>query len=167
MYRIGVLIKKFNISRTTLLYYDSINLLNPSTRTEKNYRLYSNEDVKKLELILIYKEMGVNLKDIRMLLDNKKDKKKILEDVLIRLDSDINLIQNKRIKMLKTLKNIKSSQSSKVSVFADVIKSLGIEHTDFHVIFEKKDIKEHREFLRFLGLSEDEIKKILKNLKIF
>ncbi len=40
MITIGRLARRFGLSRSTLLYYDSIGLLSPSTRSAKDYRLY-------------------------------------------------------------------------------------------------------------------------------
>ena len=51
MYTIGKLAKKFDLSRSTLLYYDSIGLLKPSSRTESEYRQYSEDDAARLEQI--------------------------------------------------------------------------------------------------------------------
>ena len=41
MLTIGKLARKFDLSRSTLLYYDRIGLLKPSGRTRANYRVYT------------------------------------------------------------------------------------------------------------------------------
>ena len=43
--------KLTGISVRTLQYYDEINLLNPSQLTSSGYRLYDDEDLKKLQQI--------------------------------------------------------------------------------------------------------------------
>lgn len=53
----------------TLHYYDEIGLLHPSTVTESNYRLYSAEDLLRLEQILFYKNLGFSLKEVKELLE--------------------------------------------------------------------------------------------------
>ena len=70
MYTIGRLAKKFKLSRSTLLYYDSIGLLKPSSRSQGEYRLYSEQDAKRLELICTYRQAGLALKDIGRVLDS-------------------------------------------------------------------------------------------------
>jgi hypothetical protein len=45
MLTIGRLAERFGLSRSTLLYYDSIELLSPSARSDANYRLYSLESL--------------------------------------------------------------------------------------------------------------------------
>ena len=59
MLTIGRLARRFSLSRSTLLYYDSIGLLRPSGRSPANYRLYTERDRRRLELICRYREAGV------------------------------------------------------------------------------------------------------------
>lgn len=56
--------KLTGISVRTLQYYDEINLLNPSQLTSSGYRLYDDEDLKKLQQILFFKELDFKLKEI-------------------------------------------------------------------------------------------------------
>lgn len=73
MYSIGQLVKRFNLSRSTLQYYDSIGLLGASARTGANYRRYSEDDVKRLEQICIYREAGLSLEDIKKILNSPEN----------------------------------------------------------------------------------------------
>ena len=41
---VGRLARAFGLSRSTLLYYDSIGLLRPTGRSPANYRLYTRAD---------------------------------------------------------------------------------------------------------------------------
>ena len=70
MYTIGKLGRKFDLSRTTLLYYDSIGLLKPCSRTESRYRQYSDDDAKRLEQICRYRQAGLSLDEIKRVLDS-------------------------------------------------------------------------------------------------
>lgn len=71
---VRALAKKFGLSRSTLLYYDRIGLLTPSTRSEAGYRLYSPTDVARLEGIVLYRDAGLPLEAIRPLLDAPADR---------------------------------------------------------------------------------------------
>lgn len=70
MYSIGKLCKEYNLSRSTLLYYDSIGILKASERTKSNYRIYSEEDKERLGQICLYREAGVSLEEIKELLNS-------------------------------------------------------------------------------------------------
>jgi len=52
----------------TLHHYDQIGLLVPK-RSDNGYRSYDHEDVKRLQQILLYRSMGLELAEIRQLID--------------------------------------------------------------------------------------------------
>jgi DNA-binding transcriptional MerR regulator len=49
----------------TLHHYDEIGLLSPSARSEAGYRLYDPDDLERLHQILLFRELGFTLADIR------------------------------------------------------------------------------------------------------
>lgn len=57
------------VSVRTLHYYDSIGLLRPAGTTESGYRLYGENELKKLQQILFFRELGFPLADIRKILE--------------------------------------------------------------------------------------------------
>ena len=50
MYKIGEFSKITNLTVKALHYYDEQDILKPSSKNEANYRLYSDEDVKRARL---------------------------------------------------------------------------------------------------------------------
>ena len=48
--------------------YDEISLLEPAKADKTKYRLYSENDLEKLQQILFYREVGFSLKEIKALL---------------------------------------------------------------------------------------------------
>ena len=56
--------RKTGVSIRTLHYYDEIGLLRPSEVTAAGYRLYDEEDLKRLQSILIYRELQFPLRAI-------------------------------------------------------------------------------------------------------
>ncbi|WP_456384336.1 heat shock protein transcriptional repressor HspR [Persephonella sp.] len=68
LYMIGAVSRMFNIHPQTLRLYEREGLLTPS-RTEGRTRLYSQEDIEKLEFILfLTRELGVNLAGVDAIL---------------------------------------------------------------------------------------------------
>ena len=57
------------VSPRTLHYYDQIGLLYPSAYEDNGYRQYQEAEVYRLQQILFYKELGLELKDIKAILD--------------------------------------------------------------------------------------------------
>lgn len=67
--------KLVGVSRRTLQYYDDEGMLLVE-RTENNYRLYDEKALEKIWRVMLYKEMGFKLKEIKQLLllsDNKQE----------------------------------------------------------------------------------------------
>jgi DNA-binding transcriptional MerR regulator len=58
------------VSVRTLHHYDAIGLLVPRIRTDAGYRLYTEADLLRLQQILIGRELGLSLEEIRRSLDD-------------------------------------------------------------------------------------------------
>lgn len=76
--KINEVSKLSGLSVRTLHYYDEINLLKPS-KLENGYRIYTVENLNKLQQILFYKEMNFKLNDIAKLLNSGDSRLEILE----------------------------------------------------------------------------------------
>ncbi|WP_346294160.1 MerR family transcriptional regulator [Sphaerothrix gracilis] len=63
--KIGELAKQTGLSVRTLHYYDEIGLLVPSHRTEADHRLYSDQDIIRLQQILSLRQLGLSLSEIQ------------------------------------------------------------------------------------------------------
>lgn len=64
-YTIQKLAHLAGISTRTLRYYDQIGLLSPARTNEAGYRIYGTKEVDVLQQILFYKEMGLELTQIK------------------------------------------------------------------------------------------------------
>jgi len=68
-YMISVVAQKYNIHPQTLRLYEREGLLKPS-RTDGNTRLYSEDDLERLETILsLTRDLGVNLAGVEIILN--------------------------------------------------------------------------------------------------
>lgn len=70
MRKIHEVCKSIGVSKRTLQYYDEIGLLSPSEYTESGYRLYDDETIEKLWKILLLREMGYPLREIKSIMDD-------------------------------------------------------------------------------------------------
>lgn len=57
------------VSVRTLHHYDAIGLLKPTAVTEAGYRLYDDAALKRMQSILLFRELQFPLKDIKRILD--------------------------------------------------------------------------------------------------
>src|SRR5262245_190838 len=71
-YMISVVAETYDIHPQTLRLYEREGLLKPS-RSEGNTRLYTQEDIERLELILnLTRELGVNLAGVEVVLNMRR-----------------------------------------------------------------------------------------------
>ena len=87
-----------------LHHYDAIGLLRPARVTEAGYRLYDEAAVDRLYRILIYKELGFSLEQIRVLLDSPdRERNDLLARQIGLMEEKIGKLQN-RITLAKGMK---------------------------------------------------------------
>ena len=167
MYRIGQIAKKFSVSRSTLLYYDSIGLLSPSGRSRSNYRLYSESDVIKMVKISQFRETGMSLSSIAHILE--KDSSKIraaLEDRLFTINKDIQKLRHQQKVIIQALKSKHLTRHTRIITkerWVSLLKAAGLSEFDmdkWHIEFEKISPEAHQDFLESLGIDKEEIQTI-------
>lgn len=64
-YSINMLAKLAGVSTRTLRYYDQIGLLSPKRVSSNGYRVYGQQEIDLLQQILFYRELGVQLDEIK------------------------------------------------------------------------------------------------------
>lgn len=75
MYKVSEAAALSGVTVRTLHHYDAIGLLQPSTRSDADYRLYSNDDIETLRGIRRYQTLGFPLDEIRELLGASRDER--------------------------------------------------------------------------------------------
>lgn len=63
-FRVGEIAKKCNINKETIRYYERLGLIPEPDRTEKGYRMYSQQTVDRLNFIKRMQELGFTLNEI-------------------------------------------------------------------------------------------------------
>ena len=80
-YMISAVAQKYGIHPQTLRLYEREGLLKPS-RTEGNTRLYSDEDLTRLETILsLTRDLGVNLAGVEIILNMRENIEQMQQEV--------------------------------------------------------------------------------------
>src|SRR5688572_1549525 len=71
-YRVADVARQSGVSIRALHHYDAIGLLVPTGRTEAGYRLYTDADLLRLQQILIGRELGFSLDEIKRSLNDPR-----------------------------------------------------------------------------------------------
>ena len=166
MLTVSKLARRCGLSRSTLLYYESIGLLRPAARTPANYRRYGPADLRRLEQICVYRDAGLKLEDIRSILDRRNSgAASVLKRRLIELNAEIERLRGHQRAILKLLKNSGVGRIKVITKekWVSIMKASGFSEADmhrWHAEFERSAPEEHQEFLEFLRVSGEEIHSI-------
>ncbi|MCI7107533.1 MAG: MerR family transcriptional regulator [Agathobacter sp.] len=111
-----IFLKNFS-SICTLHYYDQIGLLHPPVTTEAGYRMYDNTSLKRLQSIMLFKELEFPLKDIKRIIDSPAfDQQEALEQ---------------QIQLL----TMKKEHIENLIIFAKGMKTIGVNTMDLMGLF--------------------------------
>ena len=112
--------KLTGVSVRTLHHYDTIDLLKPAAVTDAGYRLYDDAALEKLYMILVFRELGLSLKQIA--------------DILHAPDFDRNRCLEKQIKLMQ--ERVQKLQDR--ITLANGILTLGVKYMSFEGFDPKK-----------------------------
>jgi MerR family transcriptional regulator, thiopeptide resistance regulator len=168
MATISFLVKASGLSRSTLLYYNRLGLLNPSGRSPSGYRLYEASEVKRLEQICMYRQIGIPLEEIKKLLEKpgKTASVQILCRRLENLDREIADLRRQQYTIVELLRQKQLQKGVKMlnkERWVEIMQAAGLSDQDmhgWHIQFEKMEPQAHQEFLESLGIESSEIEKI-------
>ena len=97
---VGAVATLTGVSVRTLHHYDHIGLVVPSVRTPAGYRGYTDGDIERLHLVLVYRSVGLPLDEIRALLDDAD------ADVLAHLQRQHTLLLEQADRLEHTIKAV-------------------------------------------------------------
>jgi DNA-binding transcriptional MerR regulator len=163
MYRITQLARQFGLSRSTLLYYDRVGLLNSSGRSEAGYRVYSTADKERLALICSYRQSGLGIDDIRHLLASAAEgSETVIRQRLQAIGAEIRQLQAQQqllAGMLTLPTGGELPQTVDKQTWIEMLQAAGMdEHAmcQWHSEFERRSPHAHHAFLLSLGVCEQE-----------
>ena len=97
---VGAVAALTGVSVRTLHHYDHIGLVVPSVRTPAGYRGYTDADIERLHMVLVYRSVGLQLEEIRALLDDAH------ADVLEHLQRQHRLLLEQADRLQHTIKAV-------------------------------------------------------------
>ena len=110
-YTTGELAKLCNVSVRTVQYYDTRNILKPSALSEGGRRLYSEDDVRRMEIICFLRDAGISLSSIEELISGEEPEKvisilieqqeKVLAEELEERQTKLELLTQMKIELKK------------------------------------------------------------------
>ena len=166
MMTVGQLARKAGLSRTALLYYHRIGLLSPTARSPAGYRLYDGDSLERLKRIMIYRQAGLGVGEIKQLLDMPEtDSSLAFKRRVAEIDREVAELRAKQRLLIRLLRE------SGAAAFPDMDKETWVEilrrsgmrpdqMDRWYAEFEEHQPRTHRAFLLWLGIPEDEVARI-------
>jgi len=167
MWTVTQLARRCGLSRSTLLYYESIGLLKPASRSEGNYRRYGEQDLQRLEQICLYRDAGLKLADIRSIVTRTGGSAEaILQHRLVELHAEIEKLRDHQRAILRLMQNKNAFRKGQIMTkekWVAIMKATGFSEADmhrWHTEFEKSAPDDHQQFLEFLHIPREEVSSI-------
>lgn len=164
---VGRLARRFGLARSTLLYYDRIGLLSPTSRSRAGYRLYAESDVARLAAICRYREAGLGLDAIAELLEGARGRApELLEARLQQLNDEIARLREQQrivVRLLADRRHLRGARALDKEAWVALLRAAGLDDAGmrrWHTEFERSTPEAHQDFLESLGLPGREIARI-------
>lgn len=116
--------KLTGVSVRSLHHYDAIGLLKPAKVTDAGYRLYGEEELKRLQNILMFRELQFPLKQIKAILDSA--------------EFDSNEALRQQIELLE----LQLKHTQELILFARRLQQKGVNEMSFEA-FDKKEMTQY------------------------
>ncbi|MGP0630361.1 MerR family transcriptional regulator [Nitrospina sp. 32_T5] len=97
------LAKMVGVNKETLRYYETRNLIDPPLRSRSGYRLYSNEDARRILFIKNAQKLGFSLDEIHEILNLQATRKNPRQNAVEKAQTKRKII-DKRIEKLNHLR---------------------------------------------------------------
>jgi len=168
MLSVSRIAKQFGLSRTAILYYESMGLLKAAHRSAAGYRLYGEKEVATLRQICLYRSVGLSVRDVRQLLTSSDGAAAaVLNRRLVELDAEIGELRRHQQAIVRLLSAKKSLLRRTKDMTKDkwvaIMKAAGFTEDDmrrWHREFERAAPDDHQEFLNYLHIAPEEVRSI-------
>ncbi len=162
MLTVSKLARLCGLSRTTVLYYESIGLLTPARRGSGRYRVYSETDLARLRDICTWRNAGLKLDDIlAILIRPESGVSEVLKRRLMELEAEIETRRKQQKSILLLLREKETFMTKEK--WTSIMSAAGLSDEDmrrWHSAFESAAPEDHREFLEYLHIPGSEIDRI-------
>ena len=160
--KIGELAKQTGLSIRTLHYYDEIGLLSPSHRTDVGHRLYSDQDIIRLQQILSLRQLGFSLSEIHECLESPDYAlPQVIDLHCVRIREQMALSRTLLKRLSAIANDLRTTQSVAVSNLIEAMETITMSEQYFtpeqQTVLEARFQESESEWQEMLGLTRSEM----------
>ncbi|MBB3129283.1 DNA-binding transcriptional MerR regulator [Paenibacillus rhizosphaerae] len=127
IWRVGEIAQLTGLTVRTLHHYDEIGLLHPAHTSEKGHRLYVEDDLQRLHHIILLKQLGFSLEEVkRLMTDPAFNPLHLLEHQLARINEHIQMQLDLRDRLNDIYSLMHRGQPVDPSRFMEVVQMINI-----------------------------------------
>lgn len=112
---------KLNISRANIRFYEKEGLLEPK-RNNNEYRNYSEEDIKRLEQILLFRKCNISIENIRLIFNGRKNIDEVFKEQISLIENELKELEGAKI-ICKKLTTVTSIDNLDANKYINLIKT--------------------------------------------
>jgi DNA-binding transcriptional MerR regulator len=143
--KIGDVARRTGVSARTLRFYEERGLLTPSARSDAGYRLYDDDDLRRLMRIVALRQLGLGLDEVAAVLDEPAtDPRATLRAHLARLEQQSAEIELLRTRVSRALAHFDATDTTPTENVIDAIEVM----MEMHSHFTKDELARLRELHR-------------------
>lgn len=89
--------KKLNISRANIRFYEKEGLLKPKRNNDNEYRDYSDDDINRLEKILLFRKCNVSIENIRLIFNGEKSIDDVFKEQVLVIENEVKQLEGAKV----------------------------------------------------------------------
>jgi len=165
-WKIGELAKRVGLTVRTLHHYDRIGLFSPSQYTESGHRLYSIDDLKKLQQIVSLKQLGFRLHEIKTMMDNPDDDPAVMLQLqLSRIDEQIHALIELRHRLMQIYDLHRKGRRVTEEQFMEVMRMMSMMQSPHFTVKQIQELRERYFALEHEPSNNAEVQQILAEFR--
>jgi len=139
---IGEAAEILSTSTYNLRYYEKEGIISPSSISENGYRMFTADDIIYIKCVMLLRESGVAIKDIKKLMDNYTQEnyvnalKKSYEDVV----EKINKLQNLKTELEKSLESAQKDNEGYEIKYIGKRSLVEVKKSDYDMDYSIKEV---------------------------
>jgi DNA-binding transcriptional MerR regulator len=90
------IVQKTGLTKKAINYYEQKGLITPEYNPENNYRTFSDQELKRLAVIALLRQLEIPVEKIRLVLDDKISLNDLLKQRLLTIDTDIESLKSEQ-----------------------------------------------------------------------